>query len=270
VIIAPIAGFPAEKAGLKAKDIIIAIDGQDASGLNVDEAVKRIRGTEGTSVKLTIIRNSQDRLEFTIVRDIITIPSVTSKILDGNIGYINISRFAEDTSGLVDGVAKSFKSKNVKGVVLDLRNDPGGYLDAAVNVSGQWLKSGQIILQEKRAGKVIQTYTAESNGRLIGVPTVVLIDEGSASASEITAGALKDNKAAKVVGVTSYGKGSVQGFTTFSAGDVIKVTIARWYTPQGKNIDKEGIGPDLKVELTDANITAGKDTQLEAALNLLK
>ncbi len=271
VVISPIAGFPAEKAGLKSKDVVISIDGQDATGLSVDEAVKRIRGEKGTSVKLVVIRDGQQRLEFTIVRDTITIPSVTSKIIDNNIGYIQISRFAEDTNGLVDAAAKDFKAKNVKGIVLDMRNNPGGYLTSAVSVSSQWLKNGQIILQEKRDGKVIQSYAAQGDGQLVGVPTVVLINEGSASASEITAGALKDNNAALVMGTKSFGKGSVQEFSTFKGGDVLKVTVARWYTPAGKNIDKEGIEPNIKVELTADNIKAAVDTQLNAAKeNLLK
>lgn len=265
IIISPIAGFPAEKAGLKSKDVLVSIDGQDATGLSVDEAVKRIRGEKGTSVKLVVVRNGQERLEFTIVRDTITIPSVETKILDNNIGYIQISRFSEDTSSLLDAAAKDFKAKNVKGIIVDLRNNPGGYLNAAVNVSSEWLKTGQIILQEKRDGKVVQSYAAQDNGQLVGVPTVVLINEGSASASEITAGALKDNNAATIIGTKSFGKGSVQEPTQFNNGSMLKVTVARWYTPAGKNIDKEGIEPTVKVELTQENIKAAVDTQLDAA-----
>lgn len=263
VIIAPIAGFPAEKAGLRAKDVIVAIDDQDATGLSVDEAVKRIRGEKGTSVKLTVVRGGTEKLDFTIVRDTITIPSVEYKILDGNIGYIKISRFAEDTSSLVTAAANEFKAKNVKGVIVDMRNNPGGYLNAAVDVSSIWLKNGQTILEEKRDGKVVQSFKAQGDGVLVGVPTVVLINEGSASASEITAGALKDNNAATVMGVTSFGKGSVQEFSSITGGGVLKVTVARWYTPAGKNIDKEGIEPSVKVELTDADAKAGNDTQLK-------
>jgi carboxyl-terminal processing protease len=265
VVIAPITGFPAEKAGLKPKDVIIEIDGQDASGLSVDEAVKRIRGEKGTNVKLTVIRGEQQKLDFNITRDTITIPSVNSKIVDGNIGYIQVTRFSEDTAGLVDKAAQDFKNKNVKGVVVDLRNDPGGYLNASVKVANQWLKDGQIILQEKRGGKVIKTYVAEGTGQLQDTKTVVLINEGSASASEILAGALKDNNAATIIGVNSFGKGSVQEFSNFTSGDVLKVTVARWFTPGGKNIDKEGIAPNQKVELSEADVKAGKDTQLEAA-----
>lgn len=269
VVISPIAGFPAEKAGLKSKDIVVSIDGQDASGLSVDEAVKRIRGEAGTSVKLGIVRDNQKQ-ELTITREVITIPSVETKMLDGSICYIRITRFAEDTAGLVDKGATDCKAKNGKGVVLDMRGNPGGYLTGAVSVSSTWLKEGQTVLQEKRDGKVIQTYAAKSTGVLQGMPTIVLVNEGSASASEITAGALKDNNAAQVVGVTSYGKGSVQEFSSFSSGSVLKVTIARWFTPAGKNIDKEGIDPNIKVELTDADAKAGNDTQLNKALELLK
>lgn len=265
VIISPISGFPAEKAGLKSKDVLVSIDGQDAAGLSVDEAVKRIRGEKGTSVKLVVVRGGTERLEFTIVRDTITIPSVTSKMLDNNIGYIQISRFSDDTASLVDTAAKDFKSKNVKGIVLDLRNNPGGFLNAAVSVSGQWLKKDQLILQEKRDTKVIQSYSAQTDGQLVGVPTVVLINEGSASASEITAGALKDNNAAVIMGTKSFGKGSVQEITSFSGGGMLKVTVARWYTPAGKNIDKEGIEPNIKVDLSDEQIKAGVDAQLDAA-----
>jgi carboxyl-terminal processing protease len=269
IVISPISGYPAEKAGLKSKDIIAEIDGQDASGLSVDEAVKRIRGAKGTSVKLTIIRDGQQRLDITIVRDTITIPSVEYKILDDNLGYIKISRFSDDTVGLVDKAAAEFKLKPVKGIILDLRNDPGGYLNTAVSVSNQWLKDGQLILEEKRADKVVQSFSAQGDGQLVGIPTVILINEGSASASEITAGALKDNKAATIIGVTSFGKGSVQEFDSFKGGDVLKVTVARWYTPSGKNIDKEGIEPNFKVILTDEDLKNNNDKQLEAAKSQL-
>jgi carboxyl-terminal processing protease len=269
VVIAPISGFPAEKAGLKAGDLIIKIDDQDATNLNIDEAVTRIRGTEGTTVKLGIIRSDTEALELSIVRAIITIPSVTSKILEGNIGYVQISRFADDTVSSFNKIAGDFDAANVSGIILDLRNNPGGYLDGAVGVAEAWLKDGQVILEEKRAGITVKTFRAESTGVLNGVPTVVLINEGSASASEIVAGALKDNNAATIVGVTSFGKGSVQEFSTFSEGDVLKVTVARWYTPAGQNIDKEGIEPDIVQELTEEDVASSADSQLEAAKSAL-
>lgn len=270
VVIAPISGFPAEKAGLKAGDLIIKIDDQDATDLGVDEAVMRIRGEEGTTVKLGIIRSDTEALELSIVRDIITIPSVTSEILDGNIGYIQISRFAEDTASSFNTVSKNFAAADVNGIILDLRNDPGGYVDAAVSVAKNWLSNGQVILEEKRSGVTIKTFKADGDGILAGIPTVVLINEGSASASEIVAGALKDNNAATIVGTTSFGKGSVQEFSSFTAGDVLKVTVARWYTPAGNNIDKEGIEPDIIQELSETDIVNSIDSQLNAALKQLK
>jgi carboxyl-terminal processing protease len=270
IIISPISGFPADKAGLKPKDVIVSIDGQNTSGISVDEAVKRIRGEKGTTVKLVIVRNNEQRLDFSIVRDTITIPSVDYKIINDNIGYLKISRFAEDTVGLVNNAANDFSAKKVKGIIVDLRNNPGGYLNSAVDISGKWLKDDQVILKEKRGGKTIQTFTNDGTGRFNNIPTVVLINDGSASASEIMAGALKDNKAATVLGVKSFGKGSVQEFSSFTNGDMLKVTIARWFTPNGKNIDKEGITPNKKVEISEADVKAKKDPQLDAAVILLK
>lgn len=263
VIISPLAGYPAEKAGLKPKDIIAEIDGKTTSDMSVDDAVKLIRGTAGTSVKLTIIRDNSAK-EFTITRQAISVPSVKDEVRDG-IGILTISRFGEDTASLAATAAQKFKDQNVKGVVLDLRGDPGGLLDAAVSVSSLWLKD-KTVLTERREGKVIQTYPSSGEATLLGIPTVVLINGGSASASEITAGALKDNKAATLMGLKSYGKGSVQQPINLADGSLLKVTIARWYTPAGKNIDKEGIEPDKKVDITDEEYKAGKDPQLDAAL----
>jgi len=266
-IVAPISGFPADKAGIRAKDVIVSINGEDAIGMDVDKAVSKIRGEKGTTVKLVIVRDKQ-KLNFDIVRDTIKIDSVESKVLDGNIGYIKIARFAEDTTALTDKAAIDFKAKNVKGVILDMRNNPGGYLTSAVDVSCNWLKEGQTVLDEKRGGITQKTYKCESTGPLVGVKTVVLINEGSASASEITAGALKDNGAATIVGVKSYGKGSVQEMTNINTNDLLKVTVARWYRPNGQNIDKKGIDPDVKVEITEDNIKNKQDPQLEKAQSL--
>lgn len=270
IVIAPIAGFPAEKAGLKAQDIIAEVDGESTAGKTISEAVGVIRGEKGTAVKLKIIRNRAEEIDLEIVRGTITIPSVESSIQDGNIGYIKISRFGDDTVGLVTTAANDFKAKGVKGIIVDVRNDPGGLLDASVGVASLWLDSGKTILQEKRDGKIIKTYTAKGLSPLKGIKTVVLINEGSASASEILAGALKDNGAATLVGVKSYGKGSVQQLERLGDGSVLKVTIARWFTPNGINIDKEGIKPDQEVELTDEDRTAGRDPQLDAAKATVK
>lgn len=265
VVMSPISGFPAEKAGLKAKDVIIEIDGASTSGLSTQEAVSKIRGEKGTSVKLRVVRNSAQDLTFDIIREQITIPSVESKVLDGGIGYIKISRFSEDTVSLATKAANDFKAANVKAVILDVRNNPGGLLEPAVTISSLWLDPGKTILQEKRDGVVVRTYNAKGTPILKGLPTVVLINEGSASASEIMAGALRDNNAAKLMGAKSYGKGSVQQLENLLDGGVLKVTIARWYTPAGININKEGIKPDTEVKVSDEDAKAKKDPQLDAA-----
>jgi len=192
-------------------------------------------------------------------------PSVTTKTLDGNIGYLQISTFANDTTDLTQKAATQFASAHVKGIILDLRNDPGGLLEAAVKVSSLWVPDGKMILQEKRGSVVGQTYYGLGDNKLNGIPTVVLINEGSASASEITAGALHDDKAAYLIGTKSYGKGVVQQLINFGDGSQLKVTVASWYRPNGQNINKKGITPDLISKLSDADIKAGNDTQLQAA-----
>lgn len=267
IIVAPLSGFPAEKAGLRPKDVIAEIDGKSATDLSISEAVKRIRGPKGTKVKLKIVRDDAQAFDVEIERAEITIPSVESKI-DGNIGYIKVSRFAEDTVQLSKDAAQKFKNANVKGVVLDVRGDPGGLLDAAVGVSSLWLKD-KTVLTERRDGQVIRTYRSEGTATLAGIPTIVLIDEGSASASEITAGALRDNEAAKLYGQKSFGKGSVQQLQRLAAGGILKVTVARWFTPNGKNIDKAGLEPDTKVERTAEDFKNNRDPQLDKAKQAL-
>ena len=264
-IISPIAGLPADKAGLKPKDIIATIDGVSTSGESVDDAVNKIRGPKGTTVKFEIIRDKSQDLKFTITRDDINLPSVNTKTLDGNIGYIQITTFANDTTELTRKAADKFAADHVKGVILDLRGDPGGLLDAAVNVSSLWLPSGQTVLDEKRGSTVVQSYRSSGDDKLHGVPTVVLINPGSASASEITTGALHDNKAAYVIGEKSYGKGVVQSLVNFKDGSQLKVTIASWYRPDGENINHKGITPDKTVKISDADAKSGNDPQLQAA-----
>lgn len=269
VIISPLSGYPAEKAGLKPKDIIAAVDSQSTQGLSIDEVVRKIRGQEGTKVTLTVVRGAQKPLDMTITRQKISVPSVSFS-LDNDVGYIKISQFGSDTVGLAKKAAQEFKNKQVKGVVLDLRSDPGGYLNSAVGVSSLWLEKGKIVVQERAAGQVVSTETANGDNILAGLPTVVLIDGGSASASEITAGALRDNGVAQLVGVKSFGKGSVQKVVDLKDGSELKVTIARWYTPKGKNIDKQGITPDVISQISDQDAAAGKDTQKEKALSLVQ
>lgn len=269
IIVAPISGFPAEKAGLMPQDIIAEIDGESAYDISVTEAVNRIRGESGTKVKLKIIRNQSETLDFEITRATITIPSVEHEIKEGNIGYLKIARFSDDTVSLAREAAEEFKQKNVNGVILDLRSNPGGLLESAVDLSSLWLPEGKTVLEEKRDGVVTRTFRASGQPLLEGMKTVVLIDEGSASASEITAGALHDHEVATLIGMKSFGKGSVQSLERLPNGGVLKVTIARWFTPNGKNIDKEGIEPDKKVEFTADDAKAKRDPQLDAALREL-
>lgn len=269
VIVSPLAGFPADKAGLKPKDIIAAVNGQSTSGMSVDSVVRKIRGPENTEVKLTIIRGNGKPFEVSIKRAKITVPSVQYHE-DGNIGYLKISQFTNDTVDLAQKAAAEFKTKGVKGVVLDLRGDPGGYLDGAVDISSMWLAKGQTVVSERRGSTVLTTKYSSGSSELAGLPTVVLIDNGSASASEITAGALHDNGAATLVGSKSFGKGSVQQVENLLDGSELKVTIARWYTPDGKNIDKQGIKPDVAIDNSDADRQAGKDPQKDKAYQILQ
>lgn len=269
VIVAPIAGYPAEKAGLRPKDVISKIDGEAAYNISVTEAVKKIRGPSGSKVTLTVIRDGSQELSFDITRAQITIPSVTSEILADNIGYLKISRFGPDTTRLAREAAATFQQRKVSGVVLDLRSNPGGLLDAAVELSSLWLDKGQVVLEEKRASKTVKTYRATGDPLLGNVPTMVLINEGSASASEITGGALRDHGKAKLIGAKTFGKGSVQQLVEFRNGSVLKVTIARWFTPGGENIDQEGIEPDTAVERSDEDFEQDRDPQKEAAIEQL-
>jgi len=270
VIVSPLSGYPADKAGLKPKDVIAAIDGKSTQGISIDTAVSKIRGPAGTKVTLTIVRGGGNPFDVTITRQKITIPSVTYEV-DGDIGYIKISQFTNDTVGLADKTAQSFKAQGVKGVVLDLRGNPGGYLSGAVDVSSLWLKQGQTVVSERRGSTIIDTEYASGDDPLQGLPTVVLIDGGSASAAEITAGALHDNGAATLVGQTSFGKGSVQQVEDLSGGAELKVTIAHWYTPDGKNINQQGITPDVVVSNpTDAQVQAGQDPQKDKAFQIVQ
>ncbi len=268
-VIAPIDGFPASKAGLRAQDLIAEINGNKTTGMTVDAAVSAIRGPKGTEVTLQVVRGDQV-LTLKITRDDIKVPSVNSKILDGNIGYLQISQFSDDTGDLAKKAAAQFKSAGVKGIVLDLRDNPGGLVDAAVEVSSLWVPDGKLILQEKRGDVVMNTYRATGDNVLGDIPTAVIVNEGSASASEITAGALHDNKVARIFGSKSYGKGSVQSVLGLSGGAELKVTVAKWYRPDGENIDKKGITPDQTTAMTEDNYKNNQDPQKDAALTWLQ
>lgn len=257
---------PAKSAGLQANDSILAINDQSTSNWSVDKAVGMVRGDEGTTVKLKIQRDGVVK-DYNVTRAIINNPSVISSITDG-VGTIAISRFDEETGNLAKIAAQNFKKQGVKSIILDLRDNPGGYVNSAVEVASLWLND-KVVVTERSGDKVRDTLKSDSDAILSGISTVVLVNGNSASASEIVAGALQDHGAAKLVGEKTYGKGSVQKLITLDNGGQIKVTIAKWYTPDGKNITKEGIKPNVTATITQADVDKGVDPQIDAAKKLL-
>lgn len=269
-VVAPLPDSPAERAGLRSGDKIFAIDKKSTAGISVDEAVNRIRGKGGTTVTLTIFRDSEKKeRDVSIVRDTINVASVTWSMKDGQIAEIKISHFNQDTEGRFRDAVKEIIRKRAKGVVLDMRNNPGGYLDTAVQVAGYWV-DGKTVVVEEYGDKKKDEYTARTRPLLADISTVVLVNEGSASASEIVAGALQDYKKATLVGAKTFGKGSVQDLQHLKDGSSLKLTIARWLTPSGRSINDDGITPDVTVELTDEDFEKKKDPQMEKALQILK
>lgn len=258
---------PAEKAGLAAGDQIVAVNDQAAAGQSVDKIVANVRGEAGTTVKINVLRAGVPK-EFTVTRAIINNPSVDSKV-EGDVGILTISRFDSQTGSLTRKAAQQFKDKGVKSVILDLRGNGGGYLGAAQDVAGLWLND-KVVVSERAGGKTTEELKTGTSALLGGIPTVVLVNGSTASASEIVAGALQDHGAAKLLGEKTFGKGSVQQVLDLSAGAVLKVTIAKWYTPKGNNINKQGISPDQTVVLSQQDASTGNDPQLQAALRLLK
>lgn len=255
-------GVPAEKAGLKDEDVITKVNDDSTAGWTVEQAVEAIRGEVGSTVKLTIERSGKEQ-EFSVTRASISVPSVESD-LSGNIGILSISRFDTDTASIARTEAQNLLSRGAKSIILDLRGNGGGYLNAAVDLSGLWLNNKEVV-SEKRGSTVIKTQKTKNQAILEGIPTIVLVNGGSASASEIVAGALQDHKAAKLVGQKTFGKGSVQSLFRLSNNGQLKVTTAKWYTPFGNNISEQGIAPDYLVEATQ-----DRDTALDKAKELLK
>lgn len=268
-VIAPIDGMPAAKAGLRANDKIMAVNGTSTAGWTAEQAVQVIRGPKGTIVTLTIGRAGEKKpFDVKITRGLIVVKSVKAVIKNG-IDTIKISQFNSDTSDLMQQAADAAVKAKVKGIILDLRNNPGGYLDAAVNVASLWVKSGSVV-SEKYSDGTKKAYAANGNAELGGLPTIVLVNGGSASASEIVAGALKDDGLATLLGEKTFGKGSVQEVENLPDGSSLKITVAEWLTPGGYNINHQGLEPTIKVVLTDKDFAADKDPQLAAALTKLK
>ena len=252
-VISPIEDTPAYRAGVKAGDQILKIDEKFTKDLSIMDAVKRMRGTKGTKVTLTIMREGFDKpKDFPLVRDIIQVRSVKSKLLDDGYGYIRIAQFQEKTADDLQKALATFDEAKLRGLVLDLRNDPGGLLDQAVKVSEQFLDEGKLIVYTEGREKDAQMrFNARKGNKQANYPIVVLINSGSASASEIVAGALQDHKRAVVMGVQSFGKGSVQTIIPLSDNSGLRLTTARYFTPSGRSIQAKGITPDIVVERVD-------------------
>jgi carboxyl-terminal processing protease len=268
-VIAPLDGTPAQKSGLKSGDIIVKIDGKDSSGMSINDAVSKIRGTKDTTVKLTILpKGSSEFKELEIKRDTITIKSVKYEVKNGNIGYVRITQFSQDTPEAVKVALNDLKSKNITGIILDLRSNPGGYLDGAQQIASQFISSGVVVSEQEKSGQKKDLYTT-SDPIFPSTPMVVLVDGGSASASEIVAGAIQDRGRAKLIGEKTFGKGSVQNVENLPGGAMLKVTIAKWLTPSGRQINGEGIKPDIEVKMSAADLSAGKDSQLDKAIEIL-
>ncbi len=274
-VIAPIDDTPAQRAGIQAGDLIIRIDDKPVKGMTLNEAVKLMRGKKGTKIKLTIVREGADKpLEFTIVRDVIRVKSVKSRMLEPGFGYVRITSFqSKTTRSLIDAVKKLEKKNKgaLKGLVLDLRNNPGGVLNAAVGVADAFLDQGLIVYTEGRVPDAKLRYSATQGDVLHGAPMVVLINGGSASASEIVAGALQDHQRAIIMGRKSFGKGSVQTILPLNKDTAIKLTTARYFTPSGRSIQAEGIDPDIEVQnlhLAEAQTTVKPITEADLAGHL--
>lgn len=266
-VVAPIEGSPAEEAGLKSGDVILKVDGTDITEPNVEKTVSMIKGEQGKPVTLTIARANSKEIDITIVRDVIKVVSVRGEIIDGNIGYIQISSFDEDVAKNFKEKIVELKNKGMKGMILDLRGNPGGFLGEAVNVASQFIPKGEVV-----------TYTVDKygnkqesksiGGEAEGMPLVILIDGGSASASEVVTGALRDYGAGTIIGTTSFGKGVVQQLIKFKDGNGgLKVTTSKYYTPNGENIHKIGIKPDVEVTIPEEILSKEYDRSIDPQFN---
>lgn len=269
-IVSPMPGSPAEAAGILPGDLIMGVDGEETVGQDLFTVISKVRGPAGSTVVLTIARAGEaDPLEFAIVRAKITIPSVESKMLKGGIAYVKINQFGEQTTSDLKKQLEALMADKPTGLILDLRGNPGGYRDAAVSVASQFIGDGPIMFQRYGDGRQ-ETFEAEPDGLALNVPLVVLINKGSASASEIVAGAIQDYNRGQLVGEQSYGKGTVQDWRRLSNNQgSVRLTIARWLTPQERSIDKKGITPDVEVLLTKEDRAAKRDPQLDKAVELL-
>ncbi len=276
-VIAPLPDTPAEQAGLKSMDKILKINDTSTIDLSLDEAVGLIRGPKGTTVTLTILRGDEvETREIKIVRDTIEVKSTELKFTDesgkadkGNIAVLKISKFGDDTFQGVISASNEILAKGAGKIILDLRNNPGGYLNSAVDIAGVFIPAGKIVTIEKFSDRQ-KEYLTKGDNKLGNMPMVILANEGSASAAEILAGALRDDRQIKIIGEKTYGKGSVQEVQELKDNSSVKITVAEWLTPSGKNINKEGLKPDIEVKISNEDYDAGKDPQMEKAMQVLR
>jgi carboxyl-terminal processing protease len=266
----PMEGSPSEAAGIKAGDQILAIDGEDMTGVLPELARQKVLGPAGTKVVLTIRREGvEEPFDVTVTRAQITIPSTEYRMLDNNLAYIRLSSFSDTTGDELHAALQELLAQNPKGLILDMRYNPGGYLDAAVDVGSEFLPDGVLATEEFGDGTQ-KTYNASGEGLAYKIPMVVLVNEWSASSSEVVAGALQDRDRAQLVGVTTFGKGTAQYWIALSDDEgAIRVTIARWLTPNGRNVTGTGLTPDVEVQISEADVQAGIDTQLDKAVEIL-
>jgi len=271
-VISPLEGTPAQRAGLRAGDKIIKIDDKPTMDMTIEEAVNLIRGPKGSEVTLTIFREEWEKTkEIKIVRAVIEVPSLKWEIKNENIAYLKLYQFSEKASFDFRIAAIEILASPCQKIILDLRNNPGGYLEVAQEISGWFLKRGEIVvIEDFGARKERNIYKAQGNASLVGFPVVILINQGSASGSEILAGALRDNRDILLIGEKSFGKGSVQELERLSEGSSLKITVAKWLTPKGELITDKGLEPDIKVEMTEEDYEEGKDPQLDKAIEIIK
>lgn len=269
-VIAPLPGTPAERAGLRPGDLINTIDGEETTGFAVEEAVTKIRGPKGTQVTLGIERpDAQEPLfEVTITRDQIQVESVRVKQREDGIAMIEVTNFNGDTEAGFSRAVQQVLRAEPKGLIIDLRNNPGGYLDTALAMAGEWVGDA-VVVKERRHGEIFEELRGLGRKRLSGIPTVVLVNEGSASAAEIVAGALQDYGVATIVGAKTFGKGSVQDYVDLPDGSAVKITIAEWLTPKERTINKTGLEPDVAVDRTPEDYEKQLDPQLDRAVAIL-
>ena len=270
-VIAPLEGTPAQRAELRAGDKILKINDTETSDLTVDEAVNLIRGPKGTEVTLTIFREEWLKTkEIKLVRDVIEVPSLKWEMKDENIAYIQLYQFSENASADFRKAAIEILESPAQKIILDLRNNPGGYLEVAQDITGWFLEKGKTVVIEDFGQGNKQEYKAQGPGTFSDYKIVILINQGSASASEILAGALRDNRGILLIGEKSFGKGSVQELEKLKEGSSLKITVARWLTPKGQLITDVGLEPDIKVEMTEKDYEEEKDPQLDKAIEIIK